>query len=180
MACELTTGFNVDCKGGISGVKKMWVQQQSDFASGVTTDGTTGEVDALPEATIYPYEIPKGTTSAFNETLNGENGNLFYTQTVTLIIQKLSAAKRKQLHLLAQNRGLVIFVQDNNDNIWMVGRTRGAEVTTRDASTGAALADLNGYTVTFVAEEPSPAERLESFTTDPFDNFADITIGAAI
>lgn len=180
MACELTTGFNVDCKGGIGGIKKIWVQQSSDFATGVTTDATSGEVDALPTATIYPYEIPKGTTSAFTETITTDNGNLFYTQTVVLVMPQLSAAKRKQLHLLAQNRGLAVFVQDNNNNIWFIGRTRGAEVSAREAATGAAVGDLNGYTVTFTAEEPTPAERLESYTTDPFDNFADITIGAAI
>jgi hypothetical protein len=180
MACELTTGFNVDCKSTIGGIKKIWVQQSSDFISGVTTDGTTGEIDALPEATIYPYEVAKGTTSAFVESITTDNGNLFYTQTVTLVLQGLTAAKRKQLHLLAQNRGLVVFIQDNNNSIWMVGRTRGAEVTAREAATGAALADLNGYTVTFVAEEPSPAERLENYTTSPFDNFADITIGTAV
>jgi uncharacterized protein GlcG (DUF336 family) len=79
--------------------------------------------------------------------------------------------------LLGKNR-LVVFVQDNNDNIWMVGRMDGAEVTAASTATGVAKGDLNGYTVTFTAEEAHKAYRLESFSAVPFDNFAGITVVA--
>jgi len=46
--------------------------------------------------------------------------------------------------------------------------------------TGSAAADLNGYTITFVAEEPSAAEQLEAYTAIPFDNFAGITVGTSV
>jgi hypothetical protein len=89
----------------------------------------------------------------------------------------LTAARRKQLELVAKNR-LVVFVQDNNDNIWMVGKADGAEVTAMTTATGVAKGDLNGYTITFTAEEAHKAYRLESFTSTPFDNFASITVVA--
>lgn len=178
MACELTAGFLLDCKDSIGGIKAIYLQQHADFLSGVTIDATSEEVDALPTASIYKYTLPKHTGSFTEEVASSvENGTIFYTQTVTATFFKLTAARRKQLDLIGKNR-LVVFVQDNNDNIWMVGRMDGAEVTAASTATGVAKGDLNGYTITFTAEEKSKAYRLESFTTNPFDNFAGITVVA--
>jgi streptogramin lyase len=179
MACELTSGLLLNCKDGFAGIQRIWIQQQADFASGVTLDATTLEVDALPEATIYPFEVVKG-TGGFAESTSSANGGILHTQTVTLVLNKMTSVKRKQLELLAKNRALVVFVWDKNGKIWMVGRQFGAEITTIEAATGSAAADLNGYTITFVAEEPSAAEQLEAYTAIPFDNFADITIGTSV
>lgn len=177
MACELTAGFTLDCKDTIGGIKAIYLQQHQDFLSGVTIDGNE-EVNGLPTASIYKYTCPKHTGS-FNEEVASsvENGTIFYTQTVAATFFALSAARRKQLELVAKNR-LIVFVQDNNNNIWMVGRMDGAEVTAMTTSTGTAKGDLNGYTITFTAEEAHKAYRLESFTSTPFDNFAGITVVA--
>ena len=178
MACELTAGFGLQCKDGIGGIKAIFIQQHEDFLTGVTADGSSEEIDALPTKSIYQYTLPKH-TGMFTEEVasNVENGTIFYTQTVTATFHKLSAPRRKQLELVAKNR-LVVFVQDNNDNIWMVGRIDGAEVTAASTATGTAKGDLNGYTITFTAEEAHKAYRLESFTSVPFDNFGGITVVA--
>jgi hypothetical protein len=178
MACELTAGFGLQCKDGIGGIKAIFIQQHEDFLTGVTADASSEEIYGLPTKTIYQYTLPKH-TGMFTEEVasNVENGTIFYTQTVTATFHKLSAPRRKQLELVAKNR-LVVFVQDNNDNIWMVGRIDGAEVTAASTATGTAKGDLNGYTITFTAEEAHKAYRLESFTSVPFDNFAGITVVA--
>lgn len=176
--CELTAGFQLDCKSTIGGIKAIYLQQHEDFLSGVTIDASSEEVDGLPTKSIYKYVCPKHTGSFTEEIASSvENGTIFYTQTVTATFFALSAARRKQLELVGKNR-LVVFVQDNNDNIWMVGRMDGAEVTAASTATGVAKGDLNGYTITFTAEEKSKAYRLESFTSVPFDNFAGITVVA--
>lgn len=181
MACELTSGLLLNCKDGYAGIQRIWIQQRDDFATGVTIDATTLEVDGLPTATIYPFESEKNKGS-FTESTSSANGGILHTQTVTIVLNKMTAVKRKQLELLAKNRALVVFVWDKNNKIWMVGRQYGAEVTAIEAVTGAAAADLNGYTITFVAEEPIAAEQLEQYTTEPFDNtgFAGITIGTSV
>ena len=177
MACELTAGFNLDCKDTIGGIKAIYLQQHADFLTGISIDGAE-EVNGLPTKTIYKYICPKHTGSFTEEVASSvENGTIFYTQTVTATFFKLTAPRRKQLDLLGKNR-LVVFVQDNNDNIWMVGRMDGAEVTAASTATGVAKGDLNGYTVTFTAEEAHKAYRLESFSAVPFDNFAGITVVA--
>lgn len=178
MACELTAGFALDCKEGVGGIKAIFLQQLVDFQSGVTVDATSEEIDGLPTASVYQYTLPKHTGSFTEEVQSSvENGTIFYTQTVTATFFKLTAARRKQLELVAKNR-LVVFVQDNNNNIWMVGKVDGAEVTAASTATGTAKGDLNGYTITFTAEEAHKAYRLESYSTTPFDNFASITVVA--
>jgi hypothetical protein len=174
MACELTHGFQLNCKDTIGGIKAIYLQQHADFLSDVTIDAGTEEINGLPEVDVYKYICPKHTGSFTEEVASSvENGTIFYTQTVTATFFALTAARRKQLELVAKNR-LVVFVQDNNDNIWMVGRMDGAEVTAMTTATGVAKGDLNGYTITFTAEEAHKAYRLESFTNTPFDNF-DVT-----
>lgn len=178
MACELTAGFTLDCKEGVGGIKAIYLQQLADFQNGVSVDPTTQEIDGLSTASIYKFTLPKHTGSFTEEVQSSvENGTIFYTQTVTATFFQLTAARRKQLEIIAKNR-LVIFVQDNNDNIWMVGKVDGAEVTAMSTATGTAKGDLNGYTITFTAEEKNKAYRLESYSTTPFDNFGSITVVA--
>ena len=178
MACELTAGFTLDCKDGVGGIKAIYLQQLVDFQTGVTVDGTSGEIDGLPTASIYQFTLPKHTGSFTEEVASSvENGTIFYTQTVTATFFQLSAARRKQLEIIAKNR-LVVFVLDNNNNIWMVGKVDGAEVTAMSTATGTAKGDLNGYTITFTAEEKNKAYRVESFASVPFDNFGSITVVA--
>lgn len=178
MACELTAGFALDCKDSIGGIKAIYLQQVADFATGVTVDGTTQEIDGLPTASIYKYVLPKNTGS-FVEDVNSDinAGTIFYTQTVNATFFKLTAARRKQLELVAKNR-LAVFVQDNNDNIWLLDYKDGAEVTALSSQTGTVKGDLNGTTITLAAESAVKAYRLESFTSTPFDNFGGITVVA--
>jgi hypothetical protein len=72
----------------------------------------------------------------------------------------LSAPRRKQLELIAQNR-LFVVVLDNNDNYWVVGYEDGAEVTAASTMTGTAKGDMNGYTITFTADSKHKAYRIE-------------------
>ena len=48
----------------------------------------------------------------------------------------------------------------------MMGLEHGAEVTGGTVSTGAAMGDLSGYTLTMVASEISPANFMDSDTKD--------------
>ena len=60
----------------------------------------------------------------------------------------------------------------------MLGKVEGAEVTAMSTATGTAKGALNGYTITFTAEEKNKAYRVESYSSVPFDNFGSITVVA--
>jgi hypothetical protein len=160
----------------MAGVKEVFFANWAEVASGVTEDGTTGEIDALPEFTLYRYECVRNSGSC-DTTMNQnvDNSSLFYSQVVTLRLPVLSAAKKKELELLAKAK-LVVFVRQYNDQILMVGRTDGAYVTSLLANTGKAKGDFTGYEITIEAQEPAQPFVLEAYTSVPFDNFVDVTL----
>lgn len=159
MACELSTGFTLDCKDGIGGIKKIVL---CDTVTSLTLDANEIVTTIVgPNAgDLYTYELPTQTGS-FEETINfnRDNGTVFYTQTVNVMLQKLSSAKRLELQTVAQARP-IIFVNDSNDNWWAVGYEYGADLSTSTAATGATLGDANGYTLAFVHETPKRAYKL--------------------
>lgn len=159
MACELSTGFTLDCKDGIGGIKKIIL---CDTVTSLTLDANEIVTDIVGAIAgdLYTYELPTQTGS-FEETINfnRDNGTVFYTQTVNVMLQKLSSAKRLELQTVAQGRPIV-FVNDSNDNWWAVGYEYGADLSTSTAGTGTALGDMNGYTLAFVHETPKRAYKL--------------------
>lgn len=168
MACELSTGFTLDCKSGIGGIKKIVL---CDTVTSLTLDAN--EIVTLivgPSiGDLYTYELPTQTGS-FEETINfnRDNGTIFYTQTVNVMLHVLSSAKRLELQTVAKARPIV-FVNDSNDNWWAVGYEYGADLTTSTAATGTALGDANGYTLAFVHETPKRAYKLSGAPSSILD-----------
>lgn len=159
--CELSSGFTLDCKDGIGGIKQIVLLDQN-LVTGITLDAAeiitaiAGPIDA----DLYTYELPTQTGS-FEETINfnRDAGTIFYTQTVNVMLNKLSAAKRLELQAVAQTR-VIVFVNDTNNNWWAVGYEYGADISTGTAATGTALGDMNGYTIAFTHEAAKRAYKL--------------------
>jgi len=151
--CELSIGFNLDCKDGVGSVKRIVLTEwYIDFPQDITLNASE-VLTALPANTdLYTYELPTQTAS-FEETINfnRDNGTVFYTQTVNVMLQKLSSAKRLELQSVATTR-VVVFVQDANDNWWAVGVENGADLSTATGGTGATFGDAHGYTLAFTQE----------------------------
>ena len=80
-------------------------------------------------------------------------------------MKKLTKEDNKELKLLAYGRPHVA-VEDYNGNVFMMGLEHGAEVTGGTVSTGAAMGDLSGYTLTMAATELAPANFMDSDTKD--------------
>lgn len=174
MSCTISAGFGLQCKDGIGGIKKIYLNAYSLFAGTLTIDATTQEINACSSgADVFEFTLPKSTGSFTEEVASSiENGTIFYNQTITASFHKLSAARRKQLELIAKNR-LFVIVLDTNDNYWVVGYEDGAEVTAASTMTGVAKGDMNGYTITISSDSKNKAYRIEDgvfasdFTIDP-------------
>jgi hypothetical protein len=179
MACNLTSGFPLDCLEGIGGVKEVLIANYEDFQTGITYGGTDGEVDGLPTATIYRY-VPFRNSGSYIETVqkNLETGTLFFSQEVGWTFGKLNQEKRNEFLNVAKAK-IIVFVRTNDDQILLVGAGEGAQMTAGTVQSGAQKADLMGYQVTLIAEELAPAVHLEPYTSVPFDNFAGITVSPA-
>jgi hypothetical protein len=171
MACNLTQGRQEVCKESIGGLQGVYFLNFTTGSFTTTTNPTTGQVNvtALPSgSTVYYYEL-KG-TSAYTETVNSSraNGTTFFNQQTTLNLKKLTNEMNTQLKLMAYGRPQVI-VWTNNGDAFVAGLHLGCDVTAGSISTGAALGDLYGYSITLTGMEQLPAPFLSgSTTTNPF------------
>ena len=99
----------------------------------------------------------------YEETINfnRDAGTIFYTQTVNVMLNKLSSAKRLELQTVAQGRPMV-FVNDSNDNWWAVGYEFGLYASSVDGASGASRTDKNRYQLTLVGDENSLALTMDA------------------
>jgi hypothetical protein len=181
ITCTITSGRLRQCKNNVGGNKEFLLGLLTDFQSGVSEDGTTGEIDVLPTATLYRFEVDPTASSlsvTSTTTASPDNGTVFYETAVVARLKKLSAADNKNIQNLTASQ-LVLFVRDNNNNIWLVGLVNGVDVTAGTFETGNAMGDMSGYTLTFTAREQEMPKRLESYSAEPFDNFGGITVSPA-
>ncbi len=162
MSCSITSGLTLDCKDSQGGIEYLYIADLPEYDTiSTNVDGKIESLDNVGggvQIDWYKFEVPKQ-TSSFTETINSsiENGTIFYTQEVVMIFNKLDAAKRDQIKLLAQNPKLLVVVKDGNGEFHVIGVTRGAELSAGTRQTGTAFGDRNGGEVTLQGLEPDPA-----------------------
>jgi len=174
MACDLTKGRKEPCKDVVGGLKAVFFTDFGDYGTVTQTDDEITDMDGT--FTAYKYEL-KG-NSSFEQAITSsrENGTTFFEQTLNLTLKKLSKEDNKELKLLAFGRPHVA-VEDYNGNVFIMGLEHGAEVTGGSITTGAAMGDLSGYTLTLSASELKPANFVDSPTAaDPYAGMASATV----
>ena len=184
MACtSLTKGRGLDCNRVSGGVKYIYFGVYDQFTAPIDGTGivvTNSEITDIEMTSniLYRYTVPRGSTTV-NETITGstENGTLFYTPTVSMIINRLTKEDQNEIKLLGQTQ-VVCFAQLNaqlangHDVIVGMGVVNGMSLNAGSADSGAAFGDRNGYTLTFDGLEANPMPMVEDYTTNPFDNAA--------
>jgi len=181
MACTaLTKGRGLDCNRIAGGVKNVYFSVYSDFGStDYAYDGTNPqEIDTIDfnSKSIYKYVMPLGVANV-TDTITGstENGTLFFTPTLNIMLNKLTKEDQNEIKLLGQSK-VRIFVELNaklasgHDAILALGFENGMDLNTGTMDTGAAFGDRSGYTLTFSGLETRPMAFLEDYTTSIFDN----------
>jgi hypothetical protein len=166
MACNLSAGRNEVCKESIGGIQGVYFV---NYTTGSFTHQTPSDpsslITAVPSGSVLYYYQLKG-TSAYNESVNTsrETGTTFFSQELLLNLKKLTNEMTTQLKLMSYGRPQII-VWTNNGDALLVGEKLGADVTAGTISTGAALGDLYGYSITFTGMEQYPATFLSGSTT---------------
>tara|TARA_R110000744_G_scaffold178174_3_gene297120 strand:- start:1128 stop:1712 length:585 start_codon:yes stop_codon:yes gene_type:complete len=179
----LTKGRELDCSRISGGVRYLYFGVYDQYDTPIETAGiiqAAGEITDIQMGTniLYRYTMPLGAASV-SETITGstENGTIYYTPTVNVVLNKLTAADQNEIKLFGQTK-VVIFAQLNetllNDHntIICLGASNGMSLNAGSMDTGAAWGDRNGYTLTFDGLEPIPFPFVEDYTADPFDNIA--------
>lgn len=159
-ACLQTASINLGCASNVGGISKAYLVAGS--VTGITYDTDSTITGLTGSGNIYTYEVQKQ-TSSLTETFNSslENGTLFYSQELLLNFHKIDADKRNQVRLMAQNRGLKAFVEDNNGTIYYLGgidgqALSGGFLSAGSSATGTAFGDSNQFsvTLTFYSQDP--------------------------
>jgi hypothetical protein len=155
MPCVLTTGRKLPCKDAVGGIKQVFFVDYGTLGNATITNGVVSAFSGTTW-TAYQYDVKSASGLEQTITSSNDNGTTFYEQSLTLVLTKLDALSQQELQKVIVARPHV-FIQDNNGNYLAVGMTRGCD-TNGTISTGVALGDLNGYTLTITAQEPLMAQ----------------------
>ena len=187
MACDITRGRLIDCKDTVGGLKAIYIAKS--YSNNVSASATINatEMTTAGFATwsccggtveVFKYDLIPN-LSSLNVTINSDNANgtTFFTQALSVTLQKIDHDMTNELRLIAYSRAQ-IFVQDSNDNVFLLGIDNGCYVTGGTVITGAAKGDLNGYTIEWGAEENNalvqlPASAGAATAKYPFDGLSD-------
>lgn len=160
MACDITSGHALGCRDNTGGIKALYILS----GSVATIAETSNEISSITGSGVfYQFDLVRG-TSDYTETINGstENQTVFYEATINASFAKMQTSLRNQIKVLAQNPDLKIVVETNNNTsgakYFYVGRENGAQLNAGQGQSGTALGDANNYTLTFTAQETSPAD----------------------
>ena len=153
MSCSITSGYTLDCKESVGGIKAVYI---ADFTS-ITYDTPSGGVIANVDAgDFYEFELPPQTGN-FTTTANSsiENQSTFYQTELVIALPRLSTTARNQFMVLTKGR-FAIVVLDRLGNKFVLGYENGCFATTGTAVSGTAMGDLNGQNLTFTSLETQP------------------------
>jgi len=170
MACALTTGFTLDCREGIGGLKEVYIIEKANVT---TVTESSGMVTAITKATgkrFWKYQLVRETANAV-ETITGneQNGTIYYDQTVNIVLNKRQASVRNEIMLLAKNFLMIVGVENQESSsgvnrAFLYGRTQGLQLLSGTAETGTAWGDRNGYTLPFNGKEAEMAPEVDAAT----------------
>ena len=194
MACDITRGRLIDCKDTIGGLKAIFIckayNNNIEAVAGITlTEMTDAGFDVWSaqesdKTIVFKYDlIPNLSSMNVNVNSDNANGTAFFEQTLSVVLQKIDHDSTNELRLMAYSRAQ-IFVQDQNDNVFLLGMNNGCHVTGGTIFTGTAMGDQNGYTIEWAAQEKNgliqlPASLGPATAKYPFDGLddeADLTI----
>ena len=188
MACTaLTKGRGLDCNRISGGIKYVYFGVYDQFDAPIETagivvvDSVVTDIEMGGGFSLFRYTMPLGVASA-TETIVGsrENGTIYYTPTLSVILNRLTKEDQNQIKLLGSTK-VVAFAQlnatlstggasDAHDVIIALGVENGLQLTAGTMDSGAAWGDRSGYTLTFDGMEQNPFPMVADYTTVPFDN----------
>lgn len=153
MPCVLTTGFTLDCRDAVGGLKSVYFIEIDNISSFTESSGTITAITKVATKVFRKYELVLDTAN-FEEKLTGDRkaGTIFYAQTLQIILNKLRVAVRNEIKLLAQNR-LVAVVETMEGSFFLLGKAQGLMLNAATAGSGTAMSDRNGYQLDFDGQE---------------------------
>lgn len=159
----LFEGIPKGCDNNLPGLRKAYFTEKCNVAS-LTLSSPGDEIGTITMtgATLFYEFVFNKKTSTWTEvaTFDPATGSTTYVQTLTIKLARREKTKRDTLALIGKFKDLACVVEDNNGLRWYLGEENGVNLTENNSETGTTPADTNGYTLTFVGEEPEAANTV--------------------
>jgi hypothetical protein len=166
MACTIAAGRIEQCKDSVSGLKAIYFINNQIQKSDVTYDVTNTDLitAVIGVDSLYKFEL-KSTENTFEQTINSDRnaGTTFFTQTLNVKLKKQDIATSKAVKILAYGMPHVV-IQTNAGQFFLMGLNHGSDLTSGTLSSGGAMGDFNGYSMTLEAMEECYANFLNAAT----------------
>lgn len=163
MSCLIVQGGSVLCRDSVGGMGLSLLIGEYANVPQTNITASSGVISAMTCSTgkrLFKYELTKEDAQWTDKvTSSPESGTTFSEQTLTFTMKKMSAALRNNLLTLSYNR-LIIVVKDANNVNWVMGQVNGVDLLSTEGTSGKALGDMNGQTLSFTAKEPVPANTV--------------------
>lgn len=163
MSCAtIINGYEQDCLDSVGGINEIYVTEFTNVPQANITE-SSGVITAMSCSggkKFYTLQVGKNNAQMDEKLVpSTENGTLYYEQTLSFNLKKMSAALRNTIKTLAVNRTMWI-VKDRNGLIKVYGQTTGMDIGESTLTTGKAFGDLNGATLSFIGMEPQPSSTI--------------------
>lgn len=158
MACTISlTGRTIGCRDQLGGLKNVWFSADG-FTDGDFGAPTAGAIADSAVVMTFNNVMLVRNLSSFTQTVTSsiENGTTFVDQVVTMVCRNTEAADVARFSEYAKGFQSII-VQDLNDNYFIMGRENGCTISGGTFESGTAIGDASGFTLTFSAQELTPA-----------------------
>jgi hypothetical protein len=164
MACAIVSGYSLDCKDSVGGIKNIYLTELANvtaiaettasFVTGITKAGGTK---------FFKYELEPRGQNNFTQAIQSDAtvGTVAYEQTITANFVKLKYETQNKLQNLIKNR-MIVIVETKDGAYWLFGRENGMEVTGGSANSGQSMNEFTGYQLTISGMEKNLANEVSS------------------
>lgn len=166
MSCSVSSAYSLGCKAGVGGIQSLFLFSAPITGVTYVSGGTDSEEVSLISGTgnLVEFELYRG-GSNFTENMAADPaaGSVVYTQTITALFRDFNTQLRNQFKLLAKSGNVQAVVKTNRDEYVLFGvEFGGGDATAINLNSGTAYTDRQGYDVTLVFNQASPASFINA------------------
>ena len=162
--CAIVSGYALDCKDTVGGIKAIYITELANIASEVeNASGLVTAITMAPGKKFWTYALEPRGQNNFTQTIqaSANNGTVAYEQALTANFVKLQFETQIKLQNIIKNRTAVI-VLTQDGSYFLFGKLNGMEVTGGTGASGTAMNDFQGYTLNLTAMEKEFANEVEA------------------
>ena len=153
VSCNMTTGYNDrTCTNGKGGIKSVILFPLGNVSASTITNNEVTSLTVTGE--VFQYKL-KSNLSSYTAPIqvNKDNGTLWYTQTLTMILASDTKELRSEIHLLAQNEVVCIIEKASGEYV-ALGFGEGLQIADGSAyGSGTVKSDRNGHDLVLTGME---------------------------